>query len=197
MKIGSHDSMSYATPERWYLRPFHFVARCQSKTIEEQYEDYGIRLFDMRVRWDDKAHCWKFAHGFMTFKTAPVEEVFAWLNSKKDVYVRLILEYNRPVKNQDEVDELFVKSCEKWNAEFTDIKWFEFTRKYDWKRMFYNDVKAPSMYQASSSTTCLMSVKFPWLDDWWPWLYAKLQNRDNVRQGTTAEYLLLDFVEMR
>ena len=43
-KIGSHNSMTYLPPKKWYMYPFKFVAKCQSSTIEEQYEKYSIRV---------------------------------------------------------------------------------------------------------------------------------------------------------
>lgn len=34
------------------------------------------------------------------------------------------------------------------------------------------------------------------LDDLWPWLYAKLHNKESRKKGTTKEYLSLDFIEI-
>lgn len=195
MKIGSHDSMSYATPEKWYYKPFHFVAKCQSKTIQEQY-DLGIRLFDLRVRWDKD--CWKFSHGRIIFKTEPVEDILKFLNSKKDCLVRLVLEYNSPTKDIDEISERFVEYCEKWIDVYNHTKFYEFTRKYDWKKLYsYEGEPEPVVYQAVSSMTSLISARFSWLDDWFPYWYASLQNHDNIIQGCDAEYMLLDFVDIQ
>ena len=46
MKLASHNTLSYLSPRKFYLKPFKFIARCQSKTIEEQYSNYDIRFFD-------------------------------------------------------------------------------------------------------------------------------------------------------
>ena len=60
MLIGTHNS---ATGEKsgsllsWLLTPF---AKCQSKTIKQQYEA-GCRLFDIRIKWINNA--WHCAHG--------------------------------------------------------------------------------------------------------------------------------------
>ena len=41
MIIGSHNSWSYLPPKHWWMRPFAFMARCQSCDIQAQYEKYG------------------------------------------------------------------------------------------------------------------------------------------------------------
>ena len=38
MILQAHNSWSYLKPKVWWLRPFAFMARCQSKDIFEQYE---------------------------------------------------------------------------------------------------------------------------------------------------------------
>lgn len=50
--IGSHNSLTYLPVKQWYLKPFGWMARCQSKTLNEQFYIYGVRLFDFRVRFD-------------------------------------------------------------------------------------------------------------------------------------------------
>lgn len=191
-KIGSHDTMTYLKPKKWWMRPFHFVAKCQNKSIEEQYNEFGIRLFDIRVRYNEKENIWEFAHGCMTFKGKTPKEIFDWLNSKEEkIYIRLILEYNRKVKNIDKISDLFVEQAKLWIDEYKNLAFFEMTRKYDWKRLYnYNEMPYPSMYQATSSTTWKI-----W-DDWFPWFYAHRYNKDNYKQGTSSEYLLMDFIGM-
>ena len=189
MKIGSHDTMTYAKPIAWFLRPFHFVARCQSKTIYEQYEKYGCRLFDLRVRYNIKEHKWEFAHGCMIFKTEPVEDILSWLNTKGDSIVRIVLEYNRPNKNINEISKLFVDFCAKIVDEYPNIQFFEFTRKYDWNKLFtYHGEPKPDYYQAISSMTGKV------IDDWFPWLYAWCFNKNIIEQGSCHEYVLMDFI---
>ena len=35
---GSHNTMSYLTPRKWWMRLVAPWARCQSKTIDEQWQ---------------------------------------------------------------------------------------------------------------------------------------------------------------
>ena len=51
MILGSHNSWSYLPPKHWWMWPIHFMAKCQRVDIREQYEKYGVRCFDLRVRW--------------------------------------------------------------------------------------------------------------------------------------------------
>ena len=51
MILASHNSLTYYKPQ-WYLRPLAWIGRCQSKTIQEQYE-LGVRYFDIRIKYDD------------------------------------------------------------------------------------------------------------------------------------------------
>ena len=180
--------MSYLPPKQWWLRPFRFVAQCQKLSIVEQYNK-GIRLFDIRVKFDKKTKCWDFAHGAMRFKGETPESVFGYLNSfNEPIYIRLILEYNRVSSCPDFICKQFAYDAEKWIAQYPNLKFFEFTRKADWKRLLPNPAWAPSMYQAISSTTWKI-----W-DDWWPWFYAHRHNKDNIIQGTDKDYLMIDFI---
>lgn len=51
--LASHNSATYLRPREWWMRPFSFMARCQSKNIIEQFEA-GARLFDFRIRCTGK-----------------------------------------------------------------------------------------------------------------------------------------------
>lgn len=59
--IGTHNSMTFLRPAKWYgwfMIPF---ARCQKKTIIQQWEA-GARVFDLRVKFDRYGNS-HFAHG--------------------------------------------------------------------------------------------------------------------------------------
>ena len=187
-KIGSHDSMSYLQPYHWWMRPFRFVARCQSVPIDRQYE-CGARLFDIRVRY--YKGLWWFAHGVMLFKGETPDSVFQYLNKVDEkVMVRLILEYNSPVEDMERISVLFECQAYKWCQEYYNITFFGFYRKYDWKKLYDNHIPDPKMCQMVSSMT------WGTFDDWWPWFYAWLNNKDNIQQGTDKDYMLMDFVHL-
>lgn len=76
--IGSHNSMSYLPVRQWYLKPFGWMARCQSKDIDDQFSLCDVRLFDLRIRFDKKGNL-VFAHGPVEFK-GDVNQYVAKLN---------------------------------------------------------------------------------------------------------------------
>lgn len=52
--LGSHNSGTYIKSTRsFWMRPFAWMARCQSKDVLEQY-DSGVRVFDFRIRCTGK-----------------------------------------------------------------------------------------------------------------------------------------------
>ena len=69
MKLGSHNSLTYLKPKKWYMCFFRFVAQCQSKSYEEQFES-GIRMFDVRLRPSKNINDEPIiAHGLMEYST--------------------------------------------------------------------------------------------------------------------------------
>lgn len=97
MITGSNNSMSYLRPQ-WYLRPFSWIWRHQTKTIDEQL-NAGARAFDLRIV--KKRNGWAFASGMATFRGIKVEDVLKQLNKvskagfqmgKPRIIVRVILE---------------------------------------------------------------------------------------------------------
>lgn len=188
MKLGTHNSMSYLKPKKWWLYPFRFIARCQSKTIAEQYEA-GARMFDIRISYD-KYGIPEFRHGAMAFK-GDVEEVFRYLNSRKSrVYVRLLLEiYN---KHSNIIHEgYFLGDCKVWSDEYPNITFFCGRRKFDWKVVYNFKYKEPDIVQYVSS---MQGTK---IDDLWPWLYAKLHNKKHRQECNKKKWALFDFIEIK
>jgi hypothetical protein len=74
--------MTYLKPEKWWMKVFNFMSKCQEVSIEQQYDKYGIRVFDLRIAFDKSTP--KFKHGLVTYK-GDVEAVLSYLNTKKDV----------------------------------------------------------------------------------------------------------------
>lgn len=186
MKLGTHNSMSYLKPKKWYLYPFRFMARCQKKSIEEQYK-LGARMFDIRVYYDDKFNA-EFRHGSMAFK-GDVESTLRSLNSKKrTIYIRLIFEENK-YNNCESKALKFIQDCKRWETEYANLKFFCGRRKYDWKQLYKFKLDDINVVQKVSSMTGTI------LDDWCPWFYAKLYNKKNYKEYNAKEWLLIDFIE--
>ena len=92
MILGSHNSWSYARPKKWWMKLLRFTAKCQDVDIRGQYEDYGVRCFDLRIREKDGRFI--IAHGLIEYSITlgELQENLRYLNKKGDACVRLILE---------------------------------------------------------------------------------------------------------
>lgn len=95
MKIATHNS---ATGEEgggllsWLVSPF---ARCQSKTLVEQYQ-HGCRYFDFRIKWNERKRQHNFAHGLWRSKESFPKLAFKLYNNVRQnndsVYIMLTYE---------------------------------------------------------------------------------------------------------
>jgi hypothetical protein len=96
MIIGTHNTMTYLEPKKWWMKLLNKYAQCQSKTIEEQYEA-GCRYFDLRIRFREEGMY--FAHGLIEYKSDKTPmDIFNWLLDKSNegkIYVRILLETMR------------------------------------------------------------------------------------------------------
>ena len=186
--LGSHNSWSYLPVKHWWMVPFRFTARCQDLSIIEQY-NLGVRCFDLRIRFNKKGEL-LVCHGFMKYNINK-DILFSdleWLSNKKDVYVRIIHE----TRNKNQYNSLSIKMfrifCIDSINRFSGIKFWCGKNLYDWTNDF-NFFHCPSCEEKYSS---VCSPKF--IDDWYPRLFAKLNNKKIVNKGTDKDILLIDFV---
>lgn len=189
--LGSHDTMSYLRPRTWWGRLFSFVARCQSRTIAEQWQA-GVRYFDLRIGYDSDWNA-EFRHGAVAYVGDFPDSVMAWLAERartagERVWVRVLLEKERESRVPGACVDMFRADCERWQRMYPELLFHCGRRKSDWQVLYDFGREEPSMEQAVSSMTWKK-----W-DDWCPWIYARLMNRKTLKRGTDKEVLLIDFV---
>lgn len=190
--IGTHNSMTFLPPEHWYgwfMTPF---ARCQNKTIEEQWYD-GARCFDLRVKFDRRGNS-HFAHGLYDCSNyfspddaiRKIEQLRYY--SKEDVYVRLILEDSKAENYQA---KYFRRACECTEEVFKFIHFFGGNRKGDWKKLytFKDDVPDSLNNQWVSS----MAEDARWYEKFLPFAYAWRCNKRN-KENVKPKFNLFDFI---
>lgn len=186
MIIGSHNSWSYLRPVKWWMHLIAFTARCQYVDIRTQYERYGVRCFDLRIRIPGGTP--QLVHGHVVYDGSPDADL-AFLNDHGDCSVRLILD-TRTRKPYLAQREYFQRYCYTLSAIYPSIHFWCFRNLYNWQQ----EVPSPE-------PTCeerYASVQPPrLLDDWFPWLYARLHNHRNISVGTEKEILLIDYVNIR
>lgn len=191
-KLGTHNSMTYLKPKQWFLWPFKWMAQCQSRDYKYQY-DAGVRYFDIRVRFaeDTDEITPEFAHGLISYK-ADVEQVLADLNSRGEkIQIRLLLELASDLNQDGYQETCFIKKCQQWEKEYTNLIFHCGRRKYDWKVIYDFKNPEPSIDQKVSS---MLGKKW---DDIFPWVWSRLYNKKFLKEGTDKEYLLLDYIHIK
>ena len=192
MILGSHNSWSYLPPRRWWMRPIAFMARCQHADIRTQYEKYGVRCFDLRVRFN-KYGQGVVCHGIVEycFTASKIYEDLAWLETKGDCYVRVINEVRTMKQYKNRKGYLFRHFCERLEQDYRGIRFWCGREMYCWGYDYHFDGIEPTCEEKYASV-CPPKL----VDDWWPWFFAKTNNRIIREQGTKKDILLIDFVDI-
>lgn len=186
--------MTFLPPKHWWGYLGLWIARCQKKTIEEQF-NAGARVFDFRIYYDyDNMFGWSFAHGLIDFKdNKGIYDYLKLLNNlaeekKETVYVRLILEKYE----SDEECDCFVRSCKSLERlEYPNIKLFGGNRKGDWKKLYTFKGNIPDALNNQFVSSMMPDAR--WYEKICPYLYAKRMNK--VNKGKMKEIInLFDFV---
>lgn len=186
MILGSHNSWSFLRPAKWWMRLYAFTARCQSVDIRTQYVRYGVRCFDLRVRIPSGKP--QLVHGKVVYKGSPDADL-AFLNDCGDCSVRLVLD-TRTIGPYVEQRDYFRAYCHTLTVIYPNIRFWCFRNLYDWRQ----EVSSPE----PSCEERYASVRPPRIiDDWLPWLYARLHNHRNIQAATEKEILLIDYVNIR
>lgn len=193
MILGAHNSWTFMKPKHLWMRLIAFTAKCQNENILSQYTNYNIRCFDLRVRFN-KIGILKVVHGMVEYDYTYQQLVadLRFLSKQKDkVYVRILLDVRSARKYTMDQMLYFKSFCKQMEIGFPKIAFFGGTNLYD-GRANYNFKVEPSLDDKYAS------VALPkLLDDWWPWLYARRKNKENLAAGTDKDILLFDFVEIR
>ena len=188
MKLASHNSWSYLPPRKWWMKPLKFTAKCQDVDIQTQYEKYDVRCFDLRLKFRNGAPV--VVHNTIEYDIDSVglSKDLEWLDSKGDVYIRIILDIRCKKEYTMEQKGLFIDFCYDVEKYFPHIRFWCGEGLYD-KEVLYKFKYHPSCEEKYAS---VCSPKL--LDDWWPRMYAKKNNRKLLKEGTKKQYLMLDFV---
>lgn len=187
--IGTHNSMTYLRPQKWYgwfMIPF---ARCQRKTIEQQWND-GARWFDLRIRFTKQGEPY-FAHGLYecTHEVNPahvLEELYKLMfRDNEQAVVRLILE--DPDKQNHNVF-YFKELCHSWRQCYKEIRFFGGNRKGDWAQIVEFDYKRNLTQYVGS-----MMEDARWYEKIMPFAYAWRRNKKN-KQNPQGDIAIYDFI---
>ena len=182
--IGAHNTLSAYKPIKWWARLFKFAYRCQNKTIEQLVAE-GITFFDIRVCWNDFEGLG--AHGIAEFNVSPWNQISYICKNVEKPIIRLILE-----KGNELDKELFILAASHAQRQFDNAKFIGGNYKPTWERLIqfpYDDIQDNIIQKVGS-----MDTKHRWWGAIWPWLYAKIYNKQNLANVDTEKYYLFDFL---
>jgi len=137
--VGSLHSMSYLRPHRLKDRIINWLKRAQTVSIFEQYEKCGIRAFDIHLYFLNKNGKAIFKCGNTEYETFSVFEILNYLNSKQNVYVRIVLEDLGEHMAKDCRETLkirFINYCQIIESVYKNIHFFGGYREFDLKRLY-------------------------------------------------------------
>lgn len=174
-KIGTHNSLSYHLPQ-WWMIPFMWIARCQSSTLEEQYE-LGVRYFDIRPKLVDGKMV--AGHGLATYNV-DMESVWKFLNDKGDCIVRIFCESGDKQQMIDYVNDIM--------SRYTNIQYVGGYQRYMGKIVNLPDIEEVRYYWEKDPDT-KFCIPFPWL-------YAVRHNKENKQFVNEDVYSVFDFVNI-
>lgn len=184
--LGSHNSLSYLPIKGW-RKILSLWTKCQSKTIEEQYNS-GVRYFDLRVRKVGKEGWWYCHNNTIFVPVMEHKEILEYLIEKK-VYVRIILDVRMKPKEASE-----------YKTDFLDLVYWLIHKGmkvdsaivyWDWIDYFHNNI---TQYEYHSS------VSAPWykyiLGTKW---FAKHYNEKYLKENESKvlsedDVILMDYV---
>ena len=132
------------------------------------------------------------AHGIVEYKDYLLLNDLTFLDNKGDVMVRVLHETKRWGDGCSEQEKTrFAEKCGLLQKMFPGIKFYGGLDVRTWVRYFDFGTDAPKEDGCYAS-----NMKPRVVDDWWPWLYARLNNRKFRERGTNLDVLVLDFVEI-
>ena len=193
--LGSHNSWTYQKPTNWFMRPFAGLARCQSRTIAQQYLVHNVNCYDLRLKWDKKLSSFVTAHGLIKFGTNVTWWIdLSWLNEKaessnKKIYVRVLLEETRFTRDTSS-DLKFMDECAEIQKKFPALVFFGGTAKRRGFQLYNFHTQEPTLDDKYASVT-----------DGWRYVlankcFAKKYNAENKKAGTEKDFLFIDYVEI-
>ena len=114
-----------------------------------------------------------------------------YLDKEGDVVIRIIYEV-RTKKDYEALDKnYFINFCKEIESRFKNIVFYGGRNLYDSKVEydFGNNITDEGKYPSVCDPKLI--------DDWFPWIYARFHNKENIEIGTDKDILSIDFVNIR
>ena len=196
--LGSHNSLTYLPCRKWWMYLINWAAKCQSKTLNEQFHN-GAKYFDFRIRFKDGKPV--IAHGLIEYK-GNIDYMVANLNYfaeyfKETIYLRFVLEYNKIPEDFASQIASLVNLIRYYRGKYPNITYTYIMSKWNEQKVatyYSKDTDTPTLIHKYSSV--LKEKRFLWIPYW----YARLHNKKNrkafkhILEDEDSKVLMLDFV---
>lgn len=186
--IGSHNTMSYLTPNKWYTRLFKCFSRCQRLSLTKQLEK--VDCVDLRIFNNNGEWC--FAHGLAEYNYKCARSIDALLlvikYYKPNCIIRLILE--KVKKDKEKEFKSFIELCEYLEKEYPNFTFICGRYKKDWTLLY--DFRTDHKFKVNQFVSS-MQEDARWYEKFIPILYAKRMNKIN-KYNITKGINLFDFL---
>lgn len=153
----------------------------------------GVRCFDLRVRFNQYG-LGIVAHGVVEYcyTASKIYEDLAWLNERGDCCVRVIHEIRSAKQYKSRDIHRFRNFCSTIEHDYRYIHFWCGRNLFCWGYDYHFSGAEPTCEERYASVSSPRLI-----DDWWPWLYARLHNRKILREGTDKEILLIDYIDIK
>lgn len=188
--LGSHNTLSYLPTvglKSKLLKPW---AECQEIDFMRQYYR-GVRCFDVRIRFDKGKPM--IVHNGVTYKGGEkvLNELFHFMNTQQDCYLRLGLDIRKKPKDADEQTKLFEDYIQYIQRDYPYITLADAIIFWSWEHVIKPTVQVTEKHASVDSTWELIKT---------PKNYAKKYNKEireqyaNVLKDKVLQVLLIDFI---
>lgn len=189
---GSHNSLTFGKPLRWWGWLCSAVWRCQRKDIAGQVAA-GCRVFDIRFARRkgakyDVEKMWAGAHGVVDLAVNPVAAIGEIARLCPGAIVRVTLE-----KEREETDRKYFQcTCRQLEERFPDVVFFNGRLKPGWEKLY--TFSGEEGLEGSLVQHC-GSMSGQWWGKVLPGLWARVHRGDCVAGEEDEETAVLrDFV---
>lgn len=184
--IGKHNTMTYLKPNKWWMKLFNWVAKCQNTSYRKRVFDTGkVECCDIRVYWDKE---WKFAHGLVDYNCNE-NGIKLTISSviKPYKYVRIMLE-----RAKDETDKnRFKDLCRSLEVAYPNKTFLCGRYKKGWELIYDFGTDNIPVYQYISS----MAKNVRWYERIFPKLYSKRCTMNKEKALLKEGINLFDFIQ--
>lgn len=191
MILGSHNTFTYLPAKKWWMKIIPGIGKCQEVNYETQYADYGVRLFDLRVRFDKHGKL-VVCHGLAEYKMSKddVIDFLSFLDYQGDSYCRVELELRSKSKDESFQKDCFKAFCTEITNLFPNVKFIGGDVMYSGENAY--KFENSLAYEEMHASVCSPKI----IDDWYPKYYAKRNNHTNI-ENFNGEALMIDFVNIQ